>query len=137
MATFKDAFTEFLTEKGIKFIDIDERAVRLLWNSSVVPSGISVVVVFDSNNGERVHFMGNRFIKVPEDKTVDLVLACNALNKKYRWFKFYVDTDSDLMVEDDAILSLDNVGDECLEIVIRLVEVVNESYQVLMRALWT
>ena len=136
MATFKEAFTDFMDQKDLKYQDYDERAVRVTWNSKVVRSGVSVLTIFDSDNGNRVHFIGNNFISIPDEKTSDVIVACNALNKKYRWFKFYVDTDGDLMVEDDAILSLDNVCDECMEIIVRMVRVIEEVYPSLMRIVW-
>ena len=134
--SFKEAFTDFLDSKGLKYQDVNERTVKLTWESKVSAAGLRVVVYFAEENRNNAHFICNGFCSVPDEKQVDLMVVCNALNKQYRWFKFYVDDDGDVMVEDDAILSMDNVGDECLELIVRMVNVVDEVYPVFMKAIW-
>ena len=40
------------------------------------------------------------------------------------------------MAEDDAILDMANVGEECIELVARMVRVVDEAYPSFMRAIY-
>ena len=134
--TFKEAFIEFLDAKGVKYTEVDDRAVRLMWDSKSVSSGIKVLVIFDKDNHHGVHFVCNGFCSIPEDKQNDLMVVCNALNKQYRWCKFYVDNDGDLMVEDDAILDMANVGEECIELILRMINIVDDIYPIAMKAIW-
>ena len=73
---------------------------------------------------------------VPENKLAEAVFACNSLNSEYKWVKFYVDDDKDLMLQDDAILSLDNAADESMELLIRIFNIANEAKATLMKAIY-
>lgn len=136
MATYKEAFVEFLKGENLKFRDIDERAVTLSWDSKTVASGLTVVVIFDKDNHNGVHFMCKNFCSVPDDKLIDLFAICNACNKQYRWVKFYVDDEGDVTAEDDAVLDMANVGQECIELVARIVRIVGEAYPQFMKAIY-
>ena len=71
-----------------------------------------------------------------ENKLTAMLMACNAANKQYRWIKFYISDNQDIMAEDDAILDMANVGEECIELVARMVRVVDEAYPSFMRAIY-
>ena len=73
---------------------------------------------------------------IPEDKLASLIFACNELNTKYKWVTFYVDTDRDLMLHDDAILTPENAADEAFEILLRMINIGNEAKPTIMRALY-
>jgi len=120
----------------LKYASLDERALRLSWASKTVPGGIKVPAVFDTEDHNGVHFVCNEFCQIPEDKLGAAVMACNRLNKQYRWFKFYVDDDPDVMVENGALVDMDSVGRECLEIVVRMVDVVLDVYPELMKVIY-
>ena len=73
---------------------------------------------------------------VPEEKFADLLIVCNELNTEYRWLKFYVDTDNDLMVEDDAILEPETAADECFELLVRRINILDDVKPRIMRAIY-
>jgi hypothetical protein len=73
---------------------------------------------------------------IPEDKLASLIFACNELNTRYKWVTFYVDTDRDLMLHDDAILTPENAADEAFEILLRMINIGNEAKPTIMRALY-
>ena len=65
--------------------------------------------------------------------------ACNILNCKVRYVKFYVDTDGDINCEYDFP---GKITDECiaeiaLEILIRSMHIMNGEYHIFMKALYT
>ena len=77
--------------------------------------------------------------KVPGEKHFSILEVCNALNNKFRFFRFVLDHDSDLHVEFDFP---SNTGNDCLgemafEIFIRIMGVLNESYIMIARALYS
>lgn len=59
----------------------------------------------------------------------------NELNQKYRWYKIYFE-DGDIVLSTDAIVTPNNVGDICLELTIRGINICNAIYPELMRAIW-
>lgn len=76
------------------------------------------------------------FESVPEEKVNDMYAVCNDLNATYRWLKFFVDRDNDLMVTDDAIVSEESAADECFELLGRRINILKEVKPIIMRALY-
>ena len=76
------------------------------------------------------------FESCPADRVPDLLVICNALNVKYRWVKFCIDKDNDIMVEDDAIVSPDTAGEECFELMARTVNILGEVKPIIMNGIY-
>ena len=76
--------------------------------------------------------------KVPEERRFRVLEACNTMNCKYRFLKFNMDKDNDVHVEYDLPV---NTGNECLgemafEIFLRTMQILNEGYITIARALY-
>lgn len=74
--------------------------------------------------------------RVPEEKLTDLVFACNELNSQYKWITFYVDSDNDIVLHNDAILSVDGASDEAFELLLRILKIGDDVKPVLMKAIY-
>lgn len=134
MGLYKEAFVAHLQKESVKYVDRDEDAVDISFNGKNA-SSIRVTVRFSKDNEGYVHFF-NMTIGSFKDKEAEAMKQCNAMNMKYRWVKFYVDNDSDVIVDADAIVDLGSVGKECLEIVIRTVKIIDDVYPEFMRLRW-
>ena len=76
------------------------------------------------------------FEHVPEDKVADVIFVCNDLNCQYKWVTYYVDKDNDIVVHDDAILSVENAAEEAFELLIRMVKIAEETKPAIMKAIY-
>ena len=137
MATYKEEFIAFMEEKNIKYRDIDECAVSVAFSSDTIPQGVKVLVIFDAENRNAVHFIASGFVKVTESKFAAELLAVNEANAKFRWVKFYIDDNMNIMAEDDAILDMSSVGSEVTNLVFRICNIVEEAYPSFMSALYS
>ena len=65
--------------------------------------------------------------------------ACNVLNHKIRYMKFYLDTDGDINVEYDfPVHSPDNgIGEMAFEIFVRMMQILDSEYSIFMKALYS
>ncbi len=99
-------------------------------------SSIRILLIFDAE-GQTMHLIAPQIVKVPADKIDAMYKTVNELNHKFRWVKFYIDNDGDVMVDADCILDMDTCGQECLEIMQRTANIANEAYPVLMRGIWS
>ena len=70
------------------------------------------------------------------DKYAAGLLACNDANKQYRWVRFYIDGDNDVVAAADAIVSEESVFDETIELIVRMLNIVDELYPSFMKARW-
>lgn len=73
---------------------------------------------------------------VPEEKLADVIFACNELNCQYKWVTFYVDRDGDVILHDDALLSVGNADEEAFELLVRLVKIGEDIKPVIMKAIY-
>ena len=73
---------------------------------------------------------------VPQEKTTDLYAVCNQMNCTWKWFKFYLDKDNNIIVQGDAILSPESAADETFELLVRRVNVMKEVKPTFMRAIY-
>lgn len=89
-------------------------------------------------NDTQVRIM-NLVNAVPEEKRYKVLEACNTLNNKYRYIKFNMDKDNDVHVEYDLPVSTGNdcLGEMAVEIFIRTVQILNEGYILIAKALYT
>ena len=76
--------------------------------------------------------------RIPPEKRMRVLEACNALNAEYRFLKFNIDSDGDLNVDYDFLMSCADVcvGEMGFEICVRTVKILNEKYGELLKLLW-
>ena len=66
-----------------------------------------------------------------------LLKAINAVNRRFRFAKFVLDTDDNsVQAELDAVFRSHDVGEICLELMARCVDICDKAYPDLMKALW-
>ncbi|MBE7002681.1 MAG: YbjN domain-containing protein [Ruminococcaceae bacterium] len=73
---------------------------------------------------------------VPDEKRAALLEAVNSCNDQYRFAKFILDEDGDINMEYDLPVETNDVGEIALEIAIRFVQIADEAYPTMMKALW-
>ena len=120
-------------------------AQKLHYQSGTDKDGDSVVEFPYQGKSVRMFFSGKDggylslymiFERVPADKIPDVIFACNDLNAQYKWVTFYVDKDNDVVLHDDAILSVANAAEEAFELLIRMIKIGDDIKPQLMRAIY-
>lgn len=134
MVTCAEVFTALLTARELHFTVND-----------LPDGGCCVSVPFDRRNTS-FFFSGDddgkhvavrtMFENCPADRIPDLLVICNALNVQYRWVKFCIDKDNDVMVEDDAIVNPDTAGEECFELLARTVDILKDAKPIIMAGIY-
>ncbi len=94
------------------------------------------LLLFIDKDGNSINVKSFSVAKVPENKLMDMYVCLNDLNNQYRWVKFYVDSDNEVTVSGDAIVDEASAGEECLEIVIRYIGIIDDVYPNIMKTLW-
>ena len=131
MVLTAQVFVEVLKSKNLHYtvddLDNGDTIVR-------VPFEKTISFRFESDNEHLA--LRTVFERIPDDKIADLLVVCNALNTEWRWFKFFIDGDKDLMIADDAVVSPETAGQEAFELLARVVNVMNEVKPTIMRAIY-
>ncbi len=91
-------------------------------------------IAVDINNGfAKLFFMtGIKFQEV----NINIYQLINGLNDNYRFFKFTVDDDKELIMQVDAIVKENNSTDEIMELLLRGSNVLEEIYPNVQKEIW-
>ena len=131
MNTYLNMTKIALEEKGILYNEFNERTIGVGFTNG---DGSHLNFSFQFDNQETDceekanHLHVSTFIENcnMRSKYSQALMLCNNLNQEYRWAKFYVDKDYDVACDADAILSDDAAGDECIELMFRLMTIIDE-----------
>lgn len=127
----------YFQSEGLKFeFDGDEQEViRISFNADNLES-IRISLFFDKED-KNVAVRCFNLAKVEEARKSKVYEACSKLNDDYRWAKFCIDEqDNTVTAAVDAVIRMDVAGEICHELVMRMVNIVDEAYPVLMKAMW-
>jgi len=134
VANYKNLFMRHMDRNNIKYTDVRENVVWVVYTGDNLRT-IPVFVFFDAEGDPLVSFKCWEIANFKNEKMAAGIIACNELNNKYRWVKFYLDDDSDVVAQIDAYVDDETCGGECLSLVRRMVNIVDGGYPTLMQAL--
>lgn len=111
---------------------IDERE-----NSSAVVTGFNmktgnemqVFFISAADNDAAVRVF--QFFQIPEGRRSEGLQACNRLNRDYRFAKFVLEEDGWVGIQMDMPVEAKPIGQVCLELLMRLLNIAEEAYPVL------
>ena len=139
MSMIYENVKSYFDANGIRYEEVgggDREALSVAYSGKVMES-VRVVLIFDKDGGS-VALRCFNIAKVPEDKLMAAYVALNELNGKFRWVKLHVDEDREITAEDDAVISPESAGAECLELIVRMIDIVdNNVYGEMMKLIWS
>ncbi len=91
---------------------------------------------FFDKDGKSVTMRVFRLFAVPIDKKLPIMDVMNDANKDYRWAKFFIDGESWMNIQIDAIINAENAGPVCLELMIRTSQIIDAIYSNFMHEIW-
>lgn len=94
-----------------------------------------IVFIFDKD-GHSVQLRVFGLVSFPGEKADAMLKVANEMNVRYRWLKFCVN-DMKVNVHGDAIISEENSGKICMELLVRTASIVDGAYPDFMRTLWS
>lgn len=132
--------TEAFDKHDIKY-HVDEREdASIIEASFAVSMGPQIDARFiskDDDNDVAVRVYG-LICKVPEPRRAAVLEACNTLNGKIRFVKFYLDAENSVNMEADLPLNTgdDCIGECCFELFVRIMQILDAEFHVLAEALY-
>ena len=127
----------YLDSKGLRYRVEEENRIRIAYGDLDNIGRAEVLVIFDDNDTS-VGLRCFNVCNIPENKVVNLYEVCSKLNERYRWIKFFVDeNDNTITAADDAIVQAETSGEEVLDLVRKMIHIVDEAYPEIMKSLWS
>lgn len=134
-------FIQLLDEKGTKYTvgsptENGKDTMTVSYGGDNMPS-IRCSFFFDKDS-EGVAIRVFNIVKVPENKVNAMFPVVNALNNRFRFAKFCLDTnDNTVQAEIDGAFRSHDVGEVVRELMVRMVDICDKAYPDLMKALWS
>ncbi len=134
MQYFAQAFMEYMDREGVKYTKQKDHVVKVAYSGDNMDS-IPIFVFFDEDNEPLVAFKCWDIMNFKSNEAAALVV-CNTLNSEYRWVKFFLDKDKDIVASLDAMVDRQTCGEECLSLVRRMVNILDDVYPRIAKARW-
>ena len=126
-------------ERGLKFDHVSDyekpMIVLSFGGGDFSYTHVAIHLIFDED-GQSAQVVTSPIASVPAEKTAKLLLTLNECNHKFRWVKFYLDEDNDVVADADVLFDEQNVGDACVEIVMRTASIIDDAYAEIMKGVW-
>ena len=132
-AAIKRAFED----KNIKFRVVEKENISYIEASIRGKVAPSVDVCFfssDDDNDVSVRVVG--IVRIPDHKRAAGLEAINQCNNQFRFVKFVLDKDNDVNLEFDMPVNTLIPGEVATEMLIRMIQILDDAYPVLMKTLW-
>lgn len=138
MTAIKTIVTDYFKSRDIKFSYDDDpatgRAIAVPW--SLCSLNLTPHVILD-RDGTSLAVGAMLPMRVPAGKLLDAFDVVNAINSRYRWVCFYVDTsDNTIMMRADANVDPTTAGPIALNLVLRMTHIANDAYPRIVKALF-
>ncbi len=136
MSTYLAA-TMYMDREELRYHVLEEgKAISITFSGLDNMEKMETRVFFDEDDTS-IAIRSWAICKVPEDKKDKVLEVCSNLNKTYRWVKFFIDPKSNTVdLAADAIVNEDTVGPIVDELVHRAINITDDAYPELMKAIW-
>ena len=133
-------FIQAMDAKNIKHSDIEVtqsgmEKVTVIYTGDSIPS--IRMIFFFNKDCEDVAIRVFDIVKLPENRVEGFFKVVNEANRRFRFAMFVLDTnDNPVQAEMDAAFRTHDVGEICLELMNRCVDICDKAYPDFMKALW-
>ncbi|MBR2461180.1 MAG: YbjN domain-containing protein [Clostridia bacterium] len=134
MQNYLEFFTDYMDDHGIKYTQQQDNVLKVSYGGDNLDD-IHIFVIFDQDGDPYVQFRCWNIANFKNKKDAAVAL-CNELNSHYRWVKFYIDDDADVIASIDTMIDSDNCGFVCHSMVSRLVSIIDGAYPQIAKARW-
>ena len=134
MADYAELINDFFNDKGIlsKLHTLDDGRKYLKINCE----NKKFTAIFNGSKGDYFSIRHN-FMNVPFDKKGSIIVMCNELNSKYKFFKIYIDEDNDIMICFDIHLTKEDADKVAYESLMRMVAYIENNYEEITKAIYS
>ena len=128
----REEFMRYMDLKDVKYTVFDEED-NIVYLAFGGDKETFVLVDFDEegNDASSARFVSQGFATVEKSKVPATLVKLNEINRQFRWVKFHMSDDGKISADCDAVLTPGTVGEECLEITIRMSNIIENALDML------
>ena len=97
-----------------------------------------ILYIISKDDSPAVNMRTMPLARVPEDRSAAVLQILNACNLKYRYIKFSLDNERDILAQYDVPVraGMDAIGEICEEILARFGHILDECHPEIMKAIY-
>ena len=134
---FKRMVMSFFDEHDLKYHEVDERAIRISYDGDDIRD-YSLFIITENDakkeNINRVVFLSSPIATFEGDLIAKGLILANSLNYSYRWVKFVINDNNDLINRFDAIVDEETAGEEIARLCNLAISVADDAFPDIMKA---
>ena len=133
-----ESFEQEMQKANLKYHglrDLEDGRTVCICGVSGLNTRYDVTVIFDADE-RHIALRVFQLLKVPIDRMGQILELMNALNHQFRWIKFTVDQDNDVSLQADAIVDSHTCGTVSVELLVRIMKIIDEAYPQFMKVIW-
>jgi len=134
MQQYLSKFLDQMDSEGVRYTQTESNIVKIVYGGENLDT-ITIFVIFDEDGDPLVQLKCWNIAGFKGKEALAMEI-CNQLNARFRWVKFYVDKDSDVIADLDAMIDIDSCGEEVLAMVRRMVSILDDAYPSIAKARW-
>ena len=138
MYTAIQEIQETFEEKGLK------HRIEQVDDSWILRAGVAgkstryeFLFVKEREEGNDVAVRVFDYARIPEGKRDQIWETLNEFQIKYRYTRFCMKDDGNVLVEYDFPVEFSPIGEGAAELLIRMTKIMDECYPILMKAIWS
>ena len=135
MANYKALFMSYMDHEHIRYTEENEYILRVVYKGNNLKT-IPMFVRFDGDDAPHARIRCAEIANFSGKEDAGIRL-CNTLNNEYRWLKFYLDENAELIAALDTYFDEQSCGFFCLDLVKRSVTIIDEVYPRIARTIWS
>ena len=136
MPSYKEMVLSHFDARGVYYAELNsdvDNTVRVVFAGNNVEQ-IRIRMAFDSDGESLVRFACEaigRFVNKEEGYD-----RCNEANSRWRWVRFHINEDGEIIADLDAYLVADSCGEECYFLLRQLVRAIDEAFPLIARRVY-
>lgn len=135
--TTSKLFKAYLDANEIKNEYVDEEETCIFTGCNYKDISVEMYFCFDDDD-ESVCLKGVNFVNVSAGSKEKLLPVINDCNQRFRWIKFYYDTEEDrIFAQMDGFIDVGTCAEECSNMMKAMLAIVNTAYPMFMKAIWS
>lgn len=129
---------EAFAQKDLKykeFRELEDGGTLMVAGFNGQMATYDLLMVFDKED-HTVMIRVGRLAKIPIDRQFEVLSTLNELNREYRFVSFYSDLEDFVTVQTDRVIAANETADPVMEMIVRVVQILDGAYPRIMKAIW-
>lgn len=126
----------YLDNHNVRYTVVDENSIHLKYGIEKF-SGSTLNIIIALNTKTNAISLQAFGLGSVQSLSFSILESINKLNHTYKWFKLFVDSDNDIIINTDFFITENNSNELIHRYISLTVSMAEEYYPIIQKAIWT